>query len=55
MNPMSLASVMIIIGGTLLGSALGLFAYGADMYISTGIGCGLGACMALSEFSPVFD
>lgn len=55
MNPMSLSGLLVILGGALFGASLGMFAYGADVYISTGIGCGLGACMTLSEFSPIFD
>jgi len=44
--------------GTLFGAfgaSIGLFAYGADVWTSTGIGFGVGICVALSELFPVFD
>lgn len=55
MNIFSLPSMFTIFCGIFFGASLGLFAYGTDTWISVGIGCGLGACVALSEFSPVFD
>ena len=41
--------------GTLFGASIGFFAYGADVWTSTGIGCGIGSCIALSEIFLVFD
>ena len=55
MNIFSIASLFTICMGIVFGAALGLVGYGADLWISTGIGCGLGTCVALSEFSPMFD
>jgi len=46
MNVLGIASLFLMIG---------IFAYGADFWTSIGIGCGLGACVAVSEFSPMFD
>ena len=41
--------------GTLFGASVGFFAYGADVWTSTGIGFGVETCVALSELFPVFD
>jgi hypothetical protein len=55
MNGYSFVSLLMIACGALLGISLGIFAYGADFWISTGIGCGLAGCVAISEISPMFD
>ncbi len=55
MNGYSLVSLLLITCGALLGVSIGIFAYGADFWTSTGIGCGLAACVAASEISPMFD
>ena len=55
MNLFSFASLATIAIGTLFGASIGIFAYGADMWTSSGIGFGVGTCVALSELFPVFD
>ena len=55
MNLFRFASLASIAAGTLFGASIGLFAYGADVWTSTGIGFGVGTCVALSELFPVFD
>ena len=55
MNVLGIASLFLIACGALIGASIGIFAYGADFWTSIGIGCGLGACVAVSEFSPMFD
>ena len=55
MNGYNFFSLLMIACGALLGISIGIFAYGADFWISTGIGCGLAACVAVSEISPMFD
>lgn len=55
MNVLGIASLFLIACGALFGASIGIFAYGADFWTSIGIGCGLGACVAVSEFSPMFD
>jgi len=55
MNLFSFASLATIATGSLFGISIGFFAYGADVWISTGIGFGVGICVALSELFPVFD
>ena len=55
MNLFSFTCMLTIAIGTLFGASLGFYAYGADAWTSTGIGCGLGACIAISEIFRVFD
>ncbi|MGB1869176.1 MAG: hypothetical protein ACPHLL_07795 [Porticoccaceae bacterium] len=55
MNLLKFSSLATIATGTLFGASIGIFAYGADTYTSTGIGFGVGCCIALSELFPVFD
>ena len=55
MNLFSFACAFTIAIGTLFGASIGFYAYGADALTSTGIGCGLGICVALSEVFSVFD
>ena len=55
MNLLKFSSLATIATGTLFGASIGCFAYGADTYTSTGIGFGVGCCIALSELFPVFD
>ena len=55
MNGYSFISLMMIACGALLGVSIGIFAYGSDFWTSTGIGCALAACAAVSEISPMFD
>ena len=55
MNSYSFTSLLIITCGALLGVSIGIFAYGSDFWTSTGIGCALAACVAVSEISPMFD
>jgi len=55
MNLFSFACTLTIAIGTLFGASIGFYAYGADAWTSTGIGCGLGVCVAVSEVFPVFD
>jgi|SaaInlStandDraft_1057018.scaffolds.fasta_scaffold609203_2 hypothetical protein len=55
MNGYSLFSLFLIACGAVLGTSIGLFVYGTDFWISTGIGCGLAACVGASEISPIFD
>ena len=55
MKTISLLSLVLIACGALFGASIGIFAYGADVWTSIGMGCGLGACVAVSEVSPVFD
>ena len=55
MNVFGFASLLLITCGALFGLSIGIFAYGADFWTSLGIGCGLAACVAISEFSPMFD
>jgi hypothetical protein len=55
MNLFRFSRLAIIATGTLFGASIGFFAYGADAYTSTGIGFGIGCCVALSELFPVFD
>jgi len=55
MNLFSFASLATIAIRTLFGASIGLFAYGADMWTSSGIGFGVVTCVALSELFPVFD
>jgi hypothetical protein len=55
MNFLGIASLFLIACGALFGASIGIFAYGADFWTSIGMGCGLGACVAVSEFSPMFD
>jgi len=55
MNLFSFGCLSTIALGALFGTSIGFFAYGADVWVSTGIGCGLGACVAISEIFPIFD
>ncbi|MDG2500946.1 MAG: hypothetical protein P8M77_00990 [Porticoccaceae bacterium] len=55
MNLFSFTCLVTVATGTLFGASIGLFAYGADIWTSTGIGCGIGFCVAISEIFPVFD
>lgn len=55
MNLFSFACLSTIAIGTLFGASIELFAYGSDIWVSTGNGCGLGTCIAISEIFPVFD
>ena len=55
MNGYGFTSLLMITCGALLGVSIGIFAYGSDFWTSTGIGCALAACVAVSEISPMFD
>jgi hypothetical protein len=55
MNLFSFTCLLTVAVGTLFGASIGLFAYGTDIWTSTGIGCGIGSCVAISELFPVFD
>ena len=55
MNLFSFACTLTIAIGTLFGASIGFYAYGANAWTSTGIGCGLGLCVAISEAFSVFD
>jgi len=55
MNDYNFTSLLMITCGALLGVSIGIFAYGSDFWTSTGIGCALAACVAVSEISPMFD
>ena len=55
MNLFSFTCLLTVAVGTLFGASIGLFAYGTDIWTSTGIGCGIESCVAISELFPVFD
>ena len=52
MNNQNVVCLLAICCGVLFVASLGLFAYGADALISSGVGCAIGSCIAATEFSP---
>ncbi|MFT7299795.1 MAG: hypothetical protein ACI89Z_000247 [Porticoccus sp.] len=52
MNNPKAACLLAICCGVLFVASLDLFAYGANAWISSGVGCAIGSCIAATEFSP---
>jgi len=53
MDRYSLVSLLLITCGALLGISIGIFAYGADFWTSTGIGWTCGLCRRQRDIANV--